>query len=220
MTTTVYLVRHGVTAWNAEGRLAGRLPGVSLNPDGRREAAAVASRLEALPIRAVAASPLERTQETAASIARLHGLAVVTEPAFIERGYAAWQGLPGDEIRERFPDAVEMVARGERVPGVEPVDEMAERMWSGVERLVAHHRGEAVVVVSHADPIRALVARIIGMPAARLRAFVIDTASLSRIRRWDGRAIVDYVNSRGHLAVPGTGGAAGTTSSEVQECGS
>ena len=211
MTTTVYLVRHGVTAWNVAGRLAGRLPGIPLTPDGRREAAAVAARLAALPIRAVAASPIERAQETAAVIARPHGLPVTTDVAFIERGYTAWQGLRSQEIRERFPDAVEMVAHGEHVPGVESVDEMAARVWVGIERLAARHPDEAVVVVSHADPIRALLVHIIGMTAARLRAIGVGTASLSRIRFRDGGAVVDYANSRTHLVVlDGAGGSDGS----------
>lgn len=206
MPTVVYLVRHGLTDWNVAHRLAGRLPGISLNPDGRREATAVASRLAALPIRMVAASPLERAQETAELIARPHGLAVATEVAFLERGYAAWQGLPAAEIRERFRDGVDAVSRGARVPGVESIEEMAERMWAGMERFVTLHPDEAVVMVSHADPIRALIARVIGAPPARLRAITIDTASLSRIRRRDTAAIVDYANSRIHLDALGTPG--------------
>jgi len=204
--TVVYLVRHGVTDWNVAHRLAGRLPGISLNPDGRREAAAVASRLAALPIRVVASSPLERAQETAELIARPHGLAVATEVAFLERGYPAWQGLPAAAIRERFRDDVDAVSRSVRVPGVESVEEMAARMWAGLERLVALHPDEAIVIVSHADPIRAVIAHVVGAPPARLRAITIDTASLSRIRRRDTGAVVDYTNSRIHLDALGTPG--------------
>jgi broad specificity phosphatase PhoE len=200
--TTVYLVRHGVTDWNVARRIAGRLPGIALSADGRREAAAVASRLAALPIRAVAASPIERAHRTAAAIARAHGLAVAEDAAFTEREYARWQGMLSAEIRARDPDAVDAVARGDDVPGVEPVGAMAARMWNGMERLVARHPGEALVIVSHADPIRALIARIVGMPPARLRALEIGTASLSRLRRRDAGAVVDFANSRAHLAGP------------------
>src|SRR5579884_1271138 len=186
--TTVYLVRHGVTDWNVARRIAGRLPGIALSADGRREA--------------VAASPLERAHRTATAIARAHGLAVLEDPAFTEREYARWQGMLSAEIRARDRDAVDAVARGDDVPGVEPVGAMAARMWDGMERLVAGHPGEALVIVSHADPIRALIARIVGMPPARLRALEIGTASLSRLRRRDTGAVVDFANSRAHLAGP------------------
>ena len=65
---TVILVRHGRTAANASGVLAGWTPGVLLDDEGRRQAAAVAERLAAVPLAAVVTSPLERTRETAEAI--------------------------------------------------------------------------------------------------------------------------------------------------------
>ena len=206
MPTLVYLVRHGMTDWNAARRLAGRLPGVPLSADGRREADAVATRLAGLPVRAVVASPLDRALQTAAVIAARHDLPVTRDDAFIERGFTAWQGMLSTEIRDRFQDDVAAVARGERVAGVEPADAMTERVWAGLERLVARHPEATIVVVSHADPIQGLIARVIGMPAARLRAVKVDTASVSRIRRRDHVTVVDYVNSRTHLESPGATG--------------
>ncbi len=200
MVSLVYLVRHGMTDWNAADRLAGRLPGVGLNAQGRRDGEALAARLGHVPLRRVVSSPLERAQETAALIARRHGLAVATDEAFTEREYAAWQGLLSSEIHARFPEDVRAVDEGGAVAGVEPVAAMAVRMLDGLERLAGAHPGEAVVIVSHADPMRALVARIIAAPAAALRALAVDTASLSRLRVRDGVFVVDYLNSRSHLA--------------------
>ena len=209
MPTLVYLVRHGMTDWNLAHRLAGRLPGVSLNPQGRREAEALAARLASVPLRQIVSSPLDRAQETAALIARHHNLPVTTDGTFTEREYAVWQGLLASEIRDRFPEDARTDAEGGAVPGVEPVDAMAARMLAGVERLAAAHAGGAVVVISHADPLRALVARIVGMPAAALRAVEIDTASLSRLRRRERTFVVDYLNSRSHLETNGQAGRAG-----------
>jgi broad specificity phosphatase PhoE len=204
--TTLYFVRHGITDWNATSRLAGRLAGVPLSEDGRREANAVARRLASVPLRAVRASPLERARETAELIARPHDLPAIPDEAFLEREYAVWQGAFSVEIRARYPDDVRAVARGETVAGVESVDAMAERMWEGMDRLAAEYPDAAVAVVSHADPIRALIARITGMPSGRLRAITIDTASVSRIRRRPQRAVVDYANSRFHLEAEGACG--------------
>jgi len=198
-----------MTDWNLAHRLAGRLPGVSLNPQGRREAEALAARLASVPLRQIVSSPLDRAQETAALIARHHNLPVTTDGTFTEREYAVWQGLLASEIRDRFPEDARTDAEGGAVPGVEPVDAMAARMLAGVERLAAAHAGGAVVVISHADPLRALVARIVGMPAAALRAVEIDTASLSRLRRRERTFVVDYLNSRSHLETNGQAGRAG-----------
>ncbi|HLN13702.1 MAG TPA: histidine phosphatase family protein [bacterium] len=206
MPTTLYVIRHGITEWNAAHRLAGRLPGVPLSDDGRREASAVSARLAAVPLAAVVSSPIARARETAELIARPHGLTVVSDDAFTEREYAAWQGLFSTEIHARFPDDARALARGEPVTGVESVRAMAERVWDGMERLVLAHPDAAVAIVSHADPIRALITRVIGMPASRLRAVTIDTASVTRIRRRAQRAVVDYANSRTHLEGAGACG--------------
>lgn len=206
MPTMLYVVRHGMTEWNAARRLAGRLPGVPLSADGRREAEAVAGRLAAIPLAAVVSSPIARAQETAELIARPHGLAVVSDDAFTEREYAAWQGWYSADIHARFPDDVRAVARGEPVADVESVRAMTERVWDGVERLVLAYPDAAVAVVSHADPIRAMIAHVIGMPASRLRTMTIDTAAVTRIRRRGRRAVVDYANSRIHLEPAGACG--------------
>ncbi len=199
MVTFVYLVRHGMTEWNAAARLAGRLPGISLNAQGRRDAAALAARLAGVPLRRIVTSPLERAAETAALIARTTGVPVERDDAFTERAFPRWEGMLSSEIRARFPEDVRANAAGEVVPGVEPVAAMAARMTEGLLRLAGAHPGETVLIVSHADPLRALVAHIVGAPAPALRTITIDPAALSRVRRRNGLFVVDYLNSRTHL---------------------
>src|SRR4051812_23471926 len=77
--TTIFLVRHGQTDWIAHG-IAGRLPDVHLNAQGREQAARLVERMRYLPLGAIYSSPLERTQETAAPLARALGLDVRTCP--------------------------------------------------------------------------------------------------------------------------------------------
>jgi len=221
--TRVYLVRHGITDWNMAGRLAGRLPGISLNARGRRDAEALAARLASEPLGAVVASPLERAQETAALIAGRHGLPVLTDRAFVERAYPQWQGMLFAEIRTRFGPEIRR-AHDLSAFGVETWDAMGDRMFQGLERLGAAYPGQAVAIISHADPLRALIGRIIGMPVTHLRAVTVGTSSLSRVRRRNapdcarvtaaaagipradnrgqGAFVVDYFNSRTHLADP------------------
>src|SRR3990172_11873487 len=79
MAFDLFLVRHGTTDWNEDGRLLGRTD-VPLNPRGRAEAEATAEALRPFPLRAIVASPQRRTRETAAAVARWHGLTVVEEP--------------------------------------------------------------------------------------------------------------------------------------------
>lgn len=200
MATLVYLLRHGTTDWTAALRLAGRLPGISLNAQGRMESAAVAARLAAVPLRRIVTSPLERALETAGQIAEATGLPVERDEAFTERAFPpAWEGMPSPEIRARFPAGVRAHAAGQAVPGMEPLPAMTERVMAGLRRLAREHADEAVLVVSHGDPIRAAIAHIVGVPAPSLRAIPVDPASLSRVRQRNDVFAVDYLNSRLHL---------------------
>ena len=74
--TTVLLVRHGLTAANASGVLAGWTPGIGLSDKGREQVAALASRLAPVPLAAVVSSPLQRCRETAAALVMDRSIAV------------------------------------------------------------------------------------------------------------------------------------------------
>src|SRR5205085_1968732 len=73
--TTLLLARHAVTA-ETGSMLSGRKPGIDLSDKGREQAEALAARLASLPLKAVYASPIERTMQTAAPVAAQHGLDV------------------------------------------------------------------------------------------------------------------------------------------------
>src|ERR1700751_4022567 len=97
-TTTVHVMRHG-EVHNPTGILYGRLGGYGLSDRGRTQAEAVADALSGHDIVLVAASPLQRAQETAAPIAARHGLDVVTDPDVIESENYYFEGRrvsPGD----------------------------------------------------------------------------------------------------------------------------
>src|SRR3954466_11612253 len=100
--TTVLLIRHGETAWNAERRLQGHLD-ISLNLEGERQAAAVAQALAGTHIDAIVSSDLQRASQTAQAIAASHQLPVQVERDLRERCYGGFEGLLYAEIEERFP---------------------------------------------------------------------------------------------------------------------
>ena len=89
--TTLLLIRHGQTDWIAKG-VAGRLPDVHLNDEGRDQAARLAGRCRVLPIAVVYSSPLERALETAAPLAEAFGLDVRPCPEAVELDFGEWVG--------------------------------------------------------------------------------------------------------------------------------
>jgi len=177
-------------------RLAGRAPGVSLNEDGRREAERTAQRLVPHHLDWIVASPLQRTVETAETIARRRGLEVRQDERFIEWALGPWEGMRIEDIQARYPDQWRTWRENPialRLPGAETLEQVADRMETAfMERL---DRGGDGVIVSHQDPLAALLCRLIGMPLANIRALEIGTGSVSVVRRSPHGDVVEAVNS-------------------------
>jgi probable phosphomutase (TIGR03848 family) len=180
--TLVLLVRHGRTA--TTGRvLPGRLRGLHLSDDGRRQAEAVARRIGRLPrVAAVYASPLERATETAAPIARACRRAVRTEPGLLEVDVGEWSGASLRGLRRRREwQVVQQYPSGFSFPRGESFTAMQLRVVSAIARLIVRHRGETIVVVSHADPIKAVVAHALGTHLDLFQRIAIAPASITAI---------------------------------------
>src|SRR5438874_7811564 len=180
--TIVLLVRHALTPTTG-AILPGRAQGLHLSDEGRRQADAVARRLAALPkIAAIYASPLERARETAVAIARARGLAIRIERGLTELDVGAWTGRSLKRVARR-PEwqAVQRHPSGFRFPGGESFTEMQTRMTSAIARIVARHPGAAVVVVSHADPIKAAVAHAPGIHLHLFQRVIIPPCPITVI---------------------------------------
>ncbi len=157
MPVTVHLVRHGQVE-NPKGVIYGRLPGYHLSERGTRQARAAARRLADADLAAVWASPLERAQETAAEIARPHGLEVVTDDRLIESGNT-FEGV-GRTVWHLFSNpAYWWRFRNPLKPSWgESFGEIRVRMISAVTDAVAGAEGREVALVSHQTPV--MVARL------------------------------------------------------------
>jgi probable phosphoglycerate mutase len=199
---TVVLVRHGRTA--TTGRiLPGRAPGLHLSEAGTAQAQAVAARIATLPKApgAVYASPLERATETAAPIAKALHLRVRTAPGLLECDFGDWTGARLSALRRRPEWRTVLGAPSTfRFPRGESFSEMQTRTWDAVLELGGRHPGEAIVAVSHADPIKAIVATALGVPLDLFQRTVVSTCSVSIVVVGAGAPIVLCVNALGDLA--------------------
>lgn len=199
--TMVLLVRHGTTPTTGI-KLPGRAPGLHLSDRGHAQAAAAAQRIAALSKAptAVYASPLERTRETAAPIARALGLRVRNAPDLIEVDVGEWteKSLKRVTRSPQWP-LVHRWPMGFRFPGGESFAEMSVRAMETVLALVTEHPGQTIVAVSHADTIKAVVAAAAGMPLDLMQRLVISPCSISAILFTPGGPMVLCVNSTGTL---------------------
>jgi probable phosphomutase (TIGR03848 family) len=198
-TTLMLLVRHGQTPTTGS-TLPGRAAGLNLADTGVAQAARAADRLAPLgdKVAAVYCSPLERTRQTAAPIARALGQRAKVDRGLLECDFGDWTGA---ELKDLFklPEwrQVQTNPSGFRFPGGESFPEMQQRMCSAVARLAERHKGKAVVAVSHADPIKAVVAQSMGTHLDLFQRIVISPCSVSAIALGSGAPVVLCVNSTG-----------------------
>jgi len=213
--TLLLLIRHGENDVMRR-RLAGRMPGVSLNARGQQQAADLTAALTHAPLQAVYSSPLERAMETAEPLAAAHGLAVIIRPALIEVDYGKFQGRTFGQLKRiklwqtllKTPTAV-------RFPGGETFAEVQQRVVADLEALISQWQppepsdpknrpAEPVIaVVAHADIVRLALTHYLNMPLDDFLRLMVAPTSLS-ILQADGisRPRVICVNQQPHFNWP------------------
>jgi broad specificity phosphatase PhoE len=181
VTTTFLLVRHA--AHDTVGHvLAGRLPAIPLGETGRAQATRLAERLRGERFAALQASPRERTRETAEAIAAACGRSVETAPELDEVDFGPWAGCTFAELendpRWRQWNASRSTAR---TAGGESMADVQARVARHMRTLAKTFPGEAVVLVTHAEIIRAALFHHLGVSADDWARFEIGPASITRI---------------------------------------
>ncbi len=180
--TVVVFVRHGQTPTTG-AVLPGRAPGLHLSTEGAAQAQRAAQRLGALGrVKAIYASPMERTLETAGPIAKACKLRVRRSSGLIECDFGRWTGRKLHHLRRRKEwAAVQHHPSGFRFPGGESFAEMQARALEAVSAMCARHPDEVVVAVSHADVIKAIAASAAGTPLDLFQRIVVSPCSLTVI---------------------------------------
>jgi len=167
----------------------------ALSEEGRAQAARIAEALKARAIAAVLSSPVQRAQETAAAIGSSLGRTVEVAPEFTEIDCGNWTGATFEKLRGlpawRAWNSFRSTAA---IPGGETMLAVQTRAVAGVVRLAATWPSQEVVVVSHADVIKAVLAHFLGMPLDLMRRMEIAPASISRLLLQDEDAKVLSVN--------------------------
>ncbi len=162
--TRLYLIRHGQSAGNAEGRFGGHGP-TPLSDLGRRQAEMTAKALAREGISAIYSSDLTRAVETAEPLARLLGLPIHQSPAFRERHVGVLEGLTFDESKEAYPkDYYALVNRNIHhvITKGESYRHLLRRITQKVNEVLRVHQGERVAIFSHTGAICFLTLHLLG----------------------------------------------------------
>jgi probable phosphoglycerate mutase len=186
--TELILLRHGETDWNRELRFQGHVD-VSLNAIGLEQARRLALRLAGETAHHIYASDLLRARQTAEPVSGRLGLATVSDPALREQSFGLVDGMRVDDIKAQHPQAWEGWLRFDEdygMPEGETTRQFHARVMDAVQRIVAAHTGQTLVIVTHGGVLDMIyrTARALGLSGPRQSE--IPNAGLNRVRVHDG----------------------------------
>lgn len=133
----------------------------------------------------IVTSPLQRCCAFAVALGERHGLPVKVDARFAEVGFGSWEGRTRQELEAEVPGQVARFLRdpvGNRPPGAEMLDDFTARVQAGLDDVLQACAGQRVLLVAHAGVIRAVMARVLGMPPAVMYRIHVANAGLTRIR--------------------------------------
>ena len=206
--TTLFLVRHGLTAQTGRS-LYGQTAGIDLDERGRAQSIQLARRLTPVRPTAIYSSPLERCLQTVEPLAATCRLPVVEQRDLIEMHAGSWTGKPLARLRrlKAWSDVQQRPATF-RFPEGESFAEARDRAVAEVHRIARRHRRGRVVIATHGDILRVVLADLTGAPLDWFQRIVVDTASVSVVTiDRAGNPHVHLMNDTGDLGrfAPGGG---------------
>ena len=200
--TEIILVRHGETEWNVAEIFRGRID-IELSETGLKQAQLLAKYLSDIEIDAIYSSPLKRALTTAEMVASYHKLKVEIAPGLIDFDYGEWQGLPHQEVRDKYrrlyaqwinrPDRVRMLAG-------ESLDEVRKRAMKVVDKVIAKYQG-SVVLVSHRVVNKVLICALLGLDNSHFWNIRQDTCGITSFTYENEQFILTKHNDTSYLGV-------------------
>ncbi len=200
MATTLLLIRHGQTDWNAAGRWQGHTD-IPLNETGQFQAQALAHRLQDWPIHTVYSSDLQRAAATAQQIAQTNNIPLCLEPAWRERFAGRVEGMTRAEIQAQLPEVWAVLSQGNAdAPEGESYMALRQRVAAAYHHLIEHHPNQMVAVVSHGGTLHNLISYVLGFSPQQSIPFSLrGNTGLSIVQVEDHRAYVLLLNDTSHL---------------------
>lgn len=178
--TQLWLVRHGQTNWNLEGRYQGSRD-IGLNENGQQQASAIAEGLKDVRFEAIYSSPLQRARRTAEWIAAKNELnpLVQIDPRLVEVDLGEWEGKLFDDIQRQYPEEIQERKTNPlhaRPPKGETALEVAQRMAEAADEISERHPQGPVLLVSHGLALASLICMARAIPLEKVYEMVPENA--------------------------------------------
>jgi len=194
---SIIFLRHGQAKNNTQRVLAGRTPGVPLTEKGVDQAEKAAKFLEEMNISTIYSSPIERAKDTAEIIGKHNSIDVRIDDRLIELDMGKFTGMPYDEIFSSHGNVFMKFYNGELEiahNGVETFADVKKRVLGMVDHVIENHPDENVVLVTHMDPIKAMLSTIVSLSPENLYELIIANASLNIFREYKRKLSISGIN--------------------------
>jgi broad specificity phosphatase PhoE len=170
MVQRVFIVRHGETDYNAEGRWQGQID-VPLNALGLAQAEKLAAYFANTKLDAIFSSDLSRAYQTALAVANVKNLSIIKEARLREMALGEFEGLTRTELDEKFPQEVASWDASEDFapPKGESRNQTRARMLEAWQELIAHDKHETILLISHGGAMRQLLTALIPAQMEKVR---------------------------------------------------
>ena len=194
----IIFLRHGQAENNTKKILAGRSPGVNLTEAGIQQAKQAGKMLESLNISAIYSSPIDRALQTAEIVGKHCDLEISIDDRLIELDMGKFTKMPYDEIFAKhgnvflkFYEGSEEVSEN----GVETFTKVQKRVFDMVDFIINKHKNENVVLVTHMDPIKAMIGKVLKLKPEILFELIIANASLNIFKNNDQKLYLTAINA-------------------------
>ena len=193
----IIFLRHGQATNNTERVLAGRTDGIPLTDTGIKQAQHTAELLEHMNISRIYSSPIQRAKHTAEIVGKHNSLDVSIDDRLIELDMGKFTGMAYDDIFNNHGNVFMKFYNGELEiahNGVETFSDVKKRVLSIVDHVIEKHPDENVVLVTHMDPIKAMLSTIVDLSPTNLYELIIANASLNIFREKERKLSISGLN--------------------------
>ncbi len=193
----IIFLRHGQAKNNTERILAGRTEGVPLTDTGIKQSEHTAELLEHMNISTIYSSPIERAKHTAEIVGKYNSLDITIDDRLNELDMGKFTGMPYDKIFNSHGNVFMKFYNGELEiahNGVETFSDVKKRILGIVDHIIEKHPDENVLLVTHMDPIKAMLSTIVDLSPTNLYELIIANASLNIFREQDRKFSLSGLN--------------------------
>jgi len=193
----IIFLRHGQATNNTERILAGRTEGVPLTETGIKQSEHTAQLLEHMNLSTIYSSPIQRAKHTAEIVGKHNSLDVTIDDRLIELDMGKFTGMPYDEIFNSHGNVFMKFYNGDLEiahNGVETFSDVKKRILGIVDYIIEKHPDENILLVTHMDPIKAMLSTVIDLSPINLYELILPNASLAIFRENDKKFSLSGLN--------------------------